>query len=207
MASDPLTRRGFLVGLATTATALALPAVAYAGAGRGLGGGVISADDLVFLREEEKLARDVYLTLYDRWGFQVFGNIADSEQRHTSSVLGLLDAYDIPDPVVDDQVGVFTNAEIAHLYDELVALGQTSEIDALVVGATIEDLDIYDITEMLRNTDARNVTRVLESLRCGSHSHARAFDRVLQTYGITYQPQYTAQAEWDAVLAGTSLSC
>ena len=34
---------------------------------------------LVFMREEEKLARDVYLTMSDRWGAPVFENIAASE--------------------------------------------------------------------------------------------------------------------------------
>ena len=29
-------------------------------------------ESLVFMHEEEKLARDVYLTLYDLWGFQIF---------------------------------------------------------------------------------------------------------------------------------------
>jgi len=29
-------------------------------------------DSLVFMREEEKLARDVYIKLYDLWGLQIF---------------------------------------------------------------------------------------------------------------------------------------
>ena len=58
--------------------------------GNGKGGGttpVLSAkeaSDLIFLREEEKLARDVYLALYDAWGTPIFLNISSSEQKHTS---------------------------------------------------------------------------------------------------------------------------
>ncbi len=83
----------------------------------------------------------------------------------------------------------------------------TSEIDALVVGATIEDLDILDITEKLEHNDAPDVVRVLESLRCGSHSHARTFIGALDAYGVVYEPQYTSQAEWDAILADESQDC
>ena len=38
--------------------------------------------DLVFIREEEKLARDVYDALRLRWGSRVFSNIESSEQTH-----------------------------------------------------------------------------------------------------------------------------
>jgi len=37
---------------------------------------------LRFMREEEKLARDVYLKLFDTWKLTVFSRIARSEQRH-----------------------------------------------------------------------------------------------------------------------------
>ncbi len=56
-------------------------------------------DDLVYLREEEKLARDVYLHLYNTWGQWIFENIAASEQQHMDAVKTLLDRYGIHDPV------------------------------------------------------------------------------------------------------------
>jgi hypothetical protein len=85
------------------------------------------AADLQFLREEEKLARDVYLTLYDAWQLAPHQNIAESEQTHTDRVLDLLVALDLPDPVVDDTVGVFVNPQLAGLYVELVATGRRTE--------------------------------------------------------------------------------
>jgi hypothetical protein len=57
-------------------------------------------NDLLFMREEEKLARDVYLTLHDIWGTPVFANIATSEQQHMDAILKLLNTYKLPDPTV-----------------------------------------------------------------------------------------------------------
>ncbi len=74
-----------------------------------------SADSLVSMREEEKLVCDVYLTLADMWGVQVFANIAQAEQTHMDSVLGLLDAYEIADPILDDSIGVFVDPELQQL--------------------------------------------------------------------------------------------
>ena len=54
--------------------------------------------DLLYMREEEKLAHDVYVFLYDLWGLPVFNNIAASESTHTASVLALLARYGISRP-------------------------------------------------------------------------------------------------------------
>ncbi|MCA9515983.1 MAG: DUF2202 domain-containing protein, partial [Myxococcales bacterium] len=96
--------------------------------------------DLLRLREEEKLARDVYLSLRDRWGTSVpvFDNISGSEQTHMDRVATHLTALGIPDPVTDPAVGAFTDPELKALYTQLVASGQPSLVAALTVGATIE---------------------------------------------------------------------
>jgi hypothetical protein len=100
---------------------------------------------LTKMREEEKLARDVYQVLYEKWGAQVFGNITQSEQRHMDAIKALLDKYNLPDPVTDPSVGAFTSPEMQELYEKLVAQGEQSLVEALKVGATIEDLDLYDL--------------------------------------------------------------
>lgn len=87
---------------------------------------------LLWMREEEKLAHDVYTVLSQKWGEQIFSNIAASEQTHTGAVLGLLTKYGIPDPAKSEP-GVFTSPEIQKLYDTLVAQGKTSLLDALIV--------------------------------------------------------------------------
>ena len=59
-------------------------------------------DSLIHMREEEKLAQDVYLTLYDTWGKNIFQNIAQSEATHTDAVANLLKQFGIDDPVREE---------------------------------------------------------------------------------------------------------
>lgn len=89
-------------------------------------------NSLIWMREEEKLAHDVYTALSQKWGKQIFSNIAASEQTHTGAVLGLLTKYGIPDPAKSEP-GVFTSPELQKLYDTLIAQGNTSLLDALIV--------------------------------------------------------------------------
>lgn len=160
---------------------------------------------LLHMREEEKLARDVYRTLYERWGLRVFSNIAASEQRHMDAVKILLLKYNIEDPVKDDSVGVFSNPEMTKLYEELVAKGLQSPADALMVGATIEDLDIYDLQKWLLKVDNTDIVFVFSNLKKGSENHIRAFARILKNqYGITYKAQYITQEELDLILSSGS---
>ena len=68
---------------------------------------------LQLMREEEKLARDVYTVLYDKWRVNVFANISSSEQKHTDAILTLLTKYGLSDPVGGNVVGVFSYLKIA----------------------------------------------------------------------------------------------
>ena len=154
----------------------------WAKGGKVNGGGstpVISdkeAGDLVFLREEEKIARDVYLAMFALYEAQIFANISVSEQRHMDAVKGLLDKYGISDPVVDDTPGVFTNAALAQIYSQLITKGSASFTDALEVGVMIEEMDIEDIeTVMLPDATKSDVKRVLTNLLAGSYNHLDAF--------------------------------
>jgi hypothetical protein len=158
--------------------------------------------DVLFLREEEKLARDVYLTLAERWQLPIFANIARAEQRHMDLVLLMLETYGLEDPVVDDAVGAFTDASLGSLFNELTAAGEVSLIEALFVGATIEDMDLADLLEITANTQNRHLALVAYNLAKGSRNHLRAFVKALAAQGETYTPQYLDQATFDAVLAG-----
>jgi hypothetical protein len=165
------------------------------------------AADLQFLREEEKLARDVYLTLYDAWQLAPHQNIAESEQTHTDRVLDLLVALDLPDPVVDDTVGVFVNPQLAGLYVELVATGRRTEVASLEVGATIEDLDLRDLNLMAARTTDAGVLATYEALACGSRNHLRSFSSQLGSRGVTYAPHYLSQIDYDAIVSSDRESC
>jgi len=157
--------------------------------------------DLLQLREEEKLARDVYLYLYDKWGQWIFANIAESEQRHMDSVLNLLVKHNLQDPVKQNDPGFFQDPWLQTLYSDLIAAGSVSEVEALRVGATIEDMDIYDIYEMLNHTEKNDLINVYENLAKGSRNHLRAFVGQLEMFGESYKAQgYLTQEEIDAIV-------
>ncbi len=146
-------------------------------------------DGLVFMREEEKLARDVYLTLYENWGKRVFINISGSEQKHTDAIKYLLDKYEIPDPVEKDSLGVFKNEILQDLFNTLIEQGSVSLVEALKVGALIEEIDILDIQKELdEHVDNEDITVVYNNLLKGSRNHLRAFVKNLSRQGIEYAP-------------------
>lgn len=155
---------------------------------------------LSFMREEEKLARDVYITLYNKWGVNIFTNISSSEQTHMESVLLLLNKYSLTDPVGSNAVGVFSNATLQNLYNQLVTQGNTSILDAYKVGATIEDLDIFDLKKALTTIDNQDIKLVYDMLTKGSRNHMRSFYKNILNVGGTYTPQYITQAEFDAII-------
>lgn len=156
-------------------------------------------DGLVWMREEEKLALDVYQALHDRWQLPVFDNIAGAEATHTDSVKVLLDRYGLADPAEGMAAGSFRDLQIQALYDDLVAQGSRSLVDALTVGATIEDLDIADLRA--RATDTPDIALVYANLEKGSRNHLRAFSAQLDGQGTTYTPVHIAQADYDAIVA------
>jgi len=155
---------------------------------------------LIEMREEEKLARDVYLTLYNRWKLQIFKNIANSEQTHTDSIKYLLERYNISDPVKNNEIGNFSDPKYRELYLSLVKKGNQSEVDALLVGATIEDLDIKDLQDWINKTDNEDIKFVYENLMRGSRNHMRAFVRMLNNYGVNYTPQYISNEEYEQII-------
>lgn len=161
---------------------------------------VLEADNLVFMREEEKLARDVYLTMYEAWGLNIFSNIAASEQSHTDAVAEMLEKYKLPDPVVDDRVGIFVNQALANLYDTLLARGYQSSLDALLVGALIEEVDMVDLKRAIEETDNEDIKVLYENLLAGSRNHLRAFVGLIEDQGIVYEAQFLTQEEVDAIV-------
>lgn len=142
------------------------------------------AADLKYMREEEKLARDVYLTLDAKYGDELptFGNIARSESKHMTAIKRLLTLYKVSDPVKSTRIGVFTNDHLDDLYDELVAQGSKSLEDALEVGIAIEKLDIADLKEARTHTTRTTIKRVYDNLTQGSENHLAAFERAMDTY-------------------------
>ena len=163
-------------------------------------------DDLLALREEEKLARDVYIYAYEKYGMSVSNNISQSEQKHMDKVLEILTDYGLSDPAASEN-GVFHNTELQTIYDALIIKVDSSDIDALLVGATVEDLDIRDIEDFINRTDKEEILAMYESLVCGSRNHMRAYYGRLQDEGVTYTAQYISQEDLDIIVNGNHESC
>lgn len=169
-----LTTRRLLAGLAAAAVTIPVTLI-----GSGTAHAATLSDDTIemlqYMVAEEKLARDVYTVLGDRYDVATFDTIARAEARHMSSVRVLLDRYGIADPTIGDDAGTFDDAALQKLYDDLVAKGLTSIRSAADVGITIETVDIADLDDAIATTDAADITRVLQNLRSGSENHLAAF--------------------------------
>jgi len=158
------------------------------------------ADGILYMREEEKLARDVYLALYDIWGIRTFANIADSEQQHMDAVAYLISAQGLADPAAQSAPGEFQNPVLAKLYADLVAQGSKSIVEALKVGATIEDLDIYDLENFIAETDDPDAIAVYNNLLRGSENHMRSFTGQLSRYNTVYTAQFITAERLNSII-------
>jgi len=157
-------------------------------------------EQLAFVREEEKMARDVYSAFYESWGTPIFGNIAESEQRHMDAVARLLVKYGIADPA-SPHIGVFNDPRLQELYKTLVTQGRTSLLEAMKAGALIEEADIRDLRAAIDGTTKTDLRRVYGNLERGSGNHLRSFVAHIEALtGEHYVAQVLSQDEVDEIL-------
>lgn len=142
--------------------------------------------DLKFIREEEKLARDVYTELYKLWPLDIFKSIQTSEETHFSAIGTLLDHYNVSDPADPDVPGQFKDPDLQALYDQLVKQGSASLKAALEVGVLIEETDIEDLTTDLTHTRKKDIAKVYANLLDGSYNHLEAFQSHLDALALEH---------------------
>lgn len=179
------------------------------------GGGVVTAPltpveiaDLRFMREEEKLARDVYLQSYDQWATQSFANIASSEQSHMDAMLRLLRRYQLADPAAGKAIGEFQDPSLQALHDNLMALASSSELAALKVGGFIEEVDMRDIVAAMERSQYGDIDQTYARLLCGSRNHLRAYAaQVSLVSGTAYVAQVLTQSAVDAIVHTATERC
>ena len=161
--------------------------------------GTAAAEELIFMRQEEKMARDVYNEMYDLWGLRVFSNIAKAEEWHMEQMLQMLDKYGLEDPVPPSEYGVgeFKNEDLQERYNEFILEGSESPNAALSVGARIEELDIADLESAIDKTGEATLDQAYGRLLRASENHLRAFARNL---GGNYNAQLLPQGEVNAIL-------
>lgn len=219
---------GFAVVMGIAAAMAVLIAAAGKAAYADVDGIVLDHNEqthLIFMREEEKLARDVYMELSAMYPkHPIFGKIDDSEQKHTDAVRAMIKKYGLEDPSTNDNVGVYTGAEYGWYFTEkfhqLVERASISELEALYVGAFIEELDMMDINQCPKvivetdngindvsecgkvYTDNADVANLYASLLDGSDSHLESYVRNIERYigRGNYQAQVLTQEQVDELL-------
>lgn len=162
----------------------------------------ITDDEITLLqqmKDEEKLARDVYSVLYQKWGAQVFSRISTAENNHLNTIKLLLENYSITD-TSNDVVGIFTKNEVQILYNDLISKASVSIEEAYKTCAFIEEMDIKDLKNALVATSNTNITLVFENLEKGSRNHLRSLNRQLTSLGVVYTPVYLSQSEYDLIV-------
>jgi hypothetical protein len=162
-----------------------------------------NGSDLLRLREEEKLAHDVYVKLAETSGLPIFRNISRAESQHMQSVERLVRSSNARNSALNGSPGVFLFPEYQQLYNSLVASGSQSPLEALMVGARIEEMDIADLRRMLNETSDPRVRQVLQRLMQASQNHLRAFASQIAQQGASYNAEFLSQAEFDQI-AGSS---
>ncbi len=183
---------------------LAAPSTRWGGGGSG-GSSLIQTEinGLLYMREEEKLAHDAYVNLYAKWGLTTFSNISSAETNHMNAVGNLLSKYSLPDPAKGNGVGMFTNSILQSLYINLMARGNQSLVDAILVGGMVEEVDIADLEKYLSETNRTDIIYVYRNLKAGSCNHLRAFaSQYTRRAGLQYQAQLLAQSQVQAILNG-----
>ncbi|MFC2074566.1 DUF2202 domain-containing protein, partial [Campylobacterota bacterium] len=171
-----------------TVALLATSAVAAKG-GKGGGGTSSTAltseqlDTLVFIYQEEKVARDTYITLGNLYPNQgTFASIQLSEQTHIDKAEGLCDTYGANTSAINEnKIGEFVVPVLQELYDTLIEQGSKSELDALKVGEYVEITDIDDLEHAEIGMPA-DVVNVYENLKAGSYNHLDAFRNAISKF-------------------------
>ena len=154
---------------------------------------------LLLMYEEEKLARDVYAVLYEKWQIPSFDRIGQTEVRHNGAVKTLLERYQIGYPNLLPQ-GQFKDTQLQTAYDQLIAQGLQSPHEALRVGAYVEELDIDDLKRLTTLDLPDDIKNTYDWLLLGSRNHLRAFNNGLMQRGIEYVPQILSEKDFDAIV-------
>lgn len=156
---------------------------------------------LTRMREEEKLARDIYISFWNKWGNDAFVNTSKSEQTHMDYVKVILDRYWIDDPIKDDSVWIFSFYAMKKLYDDFVFKWNKSLLDAFILSADAESLDILDASDLLQQTKNKDIMELYNNLIIWSRSHLRAYVENIKDNGGDYKPKYISQAVYDEIIS------
>ncbi len=160
---------------------------------------------LLFMLEEEKLARDTYIFLWEKWSITPFTNIKSSEQSHIDALAQVLTSYGIQYTILP--AGQFADSVLLNYYNQFVINGSISSANALQIGATIEDLDISALDKYTAQSTNATVINVYNSLKCGSRNHLRSFVSAIVSAGGSYAPQFISQDYYNVIISSSNEKC
>jgi len=155
-------------------------------------------DGLLFIWEEERVARDLYASLYDKNNLTIFLDLVRSESSHMDQARAVMEKHGLAVP--PDEPGIFQNQTLQEMHDQLLAEGLQSDQDALTVAAVFEEISIADLEKELSASQANDVRTVYEGLLAGSRKHLRSYVSDLKDQGIEYQPRYLEGEEFQEIV-------
>lgn len=153
---------------------------------------------LLFIWEEEKAARDLYTSLYERNNLSIFLDLARSESSHMDQAKAIVDQYGLTISGKGEP-GAFHNQTLQNIHDELLAEGLPSDQDALSAAAAFEEISIMDLEKELNATGTENIRIVYQGLLAGSRKHLRSYASELHDQRIEYVPRYLSQSEFEEI--------
>lgn len=166
----------------------------------------ISASDketLMYMFEEELMSRDVYVVLGEKWSLEVIDKIKEAELRQIGIIKNEMRRHgiDADEIMLSTEPGVYKDKKLQGYYNAFVSQGMESEESALKVGAMIEEKNITDLKDGIEELDNLMMNRLFISLLNGSERHLRAFVRVLEERGITYEPEILDPVVYGLIIA------
>ncbi|MET0410380.1 MAG: DUF2202 domain-containing protein [Polyangiaceae bacterium] len=161
---------------------------------------------LLHVSQQEKLARDFYSSLSETWRLDVFHTTSGSEDIHADALRTLLGRYKLPDPAYGLARGEFNRVDLTERYDDLIARGRFSAVEALKAAASVEELEIEDISERLPRVQSPELSNVLESVVASDKHHLRSLVVALRRLGHTYSPTRLPREQFDLILGEQALN-
>lgn len=167
---------------------------------------LLSAFQVVWMHDQERLAMDLNQAFYDDWGEPLFASIAASKPRYMERLSDLVDWYDIRfyGPI-SDTPGAYMDERHATAADDLLYRGRQSLEAAYLAAAYVEEWNISEYS---------NDTMAIELGECwpceGMQLLNQSYEGLLLAANINfanlasqvddYQAQILSQAEVDAIL-------
>lgn len=137
---------------------------------------------LIYLVKLEKMAYEVYTTLGQIYStMPILENISEAEYRHWKVLQNLFVKYGETDPTkdgdVDLDIGLYNDDDMSDAYDEAIAYGGVSLLQAMETGAIIEQLELDSLSNALGRTTLPDLTTIYTNFINADGAHLDAFNK------------------------------